>query len=499
MDHIARTNVLKLGPLGVDPRPFTVRGLSLVKVNIADVESGVNEARAIVIAEAPDQIGLVRKHFHDLKSLACNYGLALVVLASTTTHSKLLLNLWKELRLGGEPRIYLAEAIEIVAEFLGRYDPGPPLGDPEIFTSGSHLSPEMRHILCRAFADCGQLYLEPLGGGKASVSVFCVHAWLKKSVVGPRPLPFFIKVDQPKRIERELFNYAEYADFFIPFYLRPNIDPQRCVKVDGLSAIVGNFVDDSRPLRVALRDNQAPGILFSLFEHSLKGFRAQPFDEQTETRAKLATFIQALAKPEKVHDSTISRAKHLGLRLSPGEIEALLIQATNTVELRFNPYHGDLHSGNVMVRGNDAILIDLSAVRSGPLAADPAALEVSLVFGSDDSDSMDELFEWLSFANEIYKEAPVHQPPLAEKRPGPFSWLRRSVREIRHILLGCNCDHPEAAAILATYLMRFARLPLEDCATEDIKEVARWRHAFALVIAERIAKSLPKPKQLQLR
>jgi hypothetical protein len=158
-----------------------------------------------------------------------------------------------------------------------------------------------------------------------------------------------------------------------------------------------------------------------------------------------------------------------------------------------------------MVRGKDAILIDLFSVGDGPLAADPAALEVSLVFGADDSDRLNQFNGWKKFVDELYRRAPNLQPPSAERRPDSFSWLRRAIREIRHVLLGCECQHREVAAILAVYLIRFARLAmyqLKDCQVEnndrkklaDRKKLILSRHAYALVVAERIVQTIAGSK-----
>lgn len=201
------------------------------------------------------------------------------------------------------------------------------------------------------------------------------------------------------------------------------------------------------------------------------------------------------ARATQIDKRTIGRSRELGLKSSPEEIEALLLAAIKGIQLPVHPCHGDLHSGNIMVRGKDAILIDLFSVEDGPLAADPAALEVSLVFGIDDSDRPNQFDRWRKFVNELYGRVPIHQPPLAEKRPDSFSWLRRAIREIRHVLLGCECQHREATAIIATYLIRFARLAkyqLRECAAEDNdrKDLILSRHAYALVVAERIVRAI---------
>ncbi len=114
------------------------------------------------------------------------------------------------------------------------------------------------------------------------------------------------------------------------------------------------------------------------------------------------------------------------------------------------------------------------------------------MFGTDDEDETGTYDEWRAFVDQIYgsKVHTLHPPALAESKPGPFSWLRRSIRELRHILLGCNVDEREAKLVLAAYLMRYARLGLESLKNPKLEPLAFDRHAYALVIAERIVVGL---------
>ena len=91
-----------------------------------------------------------------------------------------------------------------------------------------------------------------------------------------------------------------------------------------------------------------------------------------------------------------------GLATDPNTLRDRICEAAKTVSCFFGPYHGDLHPGNIMVRGGDAILIDFSSASDGPLTADPAALEVSLIFGTDEDDKP-ECFQSGVFVDEVYE------------------------------------------------------------------------------------------------
>lgn len=491
---LERSNVVSVGSIKINKVPFEERGLALLEVSPTNVRKAANRARAIIIAEPPGKIGQVRAHLENLKPIAEDYGLAFVLLVSPKELNTIT-RVVDEVGITASTSIRLITDLGHAAEFTRR-DPGPPVGNVKIFPRRK-LDHRIRHLLQRSFHDCDRIYLESLSGGRAALNVFCVHAYLKKSLVGPRPLPFFVKISNPEEIVSERENYSNYADLFIPFYLRPNVVPERCVTAATLSSIVGNFVDEAQPMRAALKASQSPGVIFSLFENSLKGFRAQPPGGVVDTHDEnLADFVTDRSRTSMIDVEIIKSARDLGLKSQPKDIEAALIEKTEGARRPFRACHGDLHPANVMVRGKDAIVIDFSAVKRGPITADPATLEVGLVFGTDGGDELKDFAEWKLFVDEIYQGVPIHKPPLPESSPGPFSWLRQAVREVRHILLGCDCEQCETAAVLATYLLRFARLGVE-ISGGPANKLAALRHSYALVVAERLVTTMPPCKTSQ--
>ena len=270
-------------------------------------------------------------------------------------------------------RIVLVGEISCAAEHIARYQVGPPAGDVVIEPDIVSLSNDDKLLLRRAFSDCERIFLEPIVGGKASTAVFRAHAWLRKSQVGPRPLPFFVKIATPKMVNEEKSKYGLYAEHYIPFNLRPNLDLRRCVCTRAKAALVGNFVDDAVPLRRSLRSGHGVGALFAPFETSLRGFRLQPFAANEKQRENvLEGFVRSRIKLEKIPEEIITRARAFGLATDASTLRDLICEAANKVSCFFGPYHGDLHSGNIMVRGGDAILIDFSSASDGPLTAYPA-------------------------------------------------------------------------------------------------------------------------------
>jgi hypothetical protein len=492
MDTGERNSVIVIGDFDFDPKPFTERSLALCKVTIEKAPEFYNLAKAVIVADFPGKFGLIKDCFTKIFPQAEDHGLALVVIAHSPEDFDQIAAIKQLDKNGSVPTIIEINELWRAAEHVSKYRIGPSAGKVQIEPTTLELDDDDSLLLRRAFHDCERIYLEPIGGGKASMSVFRIHAWMKQSEVGPLPLPFFAKIATPRDVDAEKENYRTYAEHYIPFNLRPNIDRHRCVSTRSKAALVGNFVDDAVPIREALRSGHGIGSLFSLFETTLRGFRLQPFASSWGmTKEGLDGFVSGRIKLEDLlqKPKVIERAHEFGLATTPEALHAKISSAAKALSHYTGPYHGDLHSGNVMVRGGDAILIDFGSTGHGPLTADPATLEASLMFATESWETEAVFTEWRVFIDEIYGSeiTTLHPPALFETKPGRFSWLRRSLRELRHVLLACEGSGEEAKVVLASYLMRYARLDIETLKNAQAKTLAFDRHCYALVVAERIA------------
>jgi hypothetical protein len=484
----ARNKILVLGPAAFDATEFARRGLELKPVSATEALTHFNSARAVIVSDAPGKFSLIKDLLSDLFLRAEDHELAPVVLTHSLADLAQVSALRDKDHPGSKAKIFQTNELWKAAEWIARHDVGPPAGDVKIEPSSLPLSTDEALLLRRAFSDCDEIFVESLPGGRASMSVYRVHARLQQSDVGRYPLPFFVKIDGPEEINSESQRYHRYAELYIPSHLRPKLDKERCICTRSCAALVGSFVDDAVPLRRWLLLGQGSGILHALFEKSLKGFRLQPFATgQKPFEGVLAGFVKNRIKAENILTQIVEHARReFGVSRSPEEMEAVCCAEAEKLACLMGPCHGDLHSGNVMVRGGDAMLIDFSSAGDGPMTADPAALEVSLMFGTDEDDDANSFAAWREFTDQIYdgNVQSLHPPALSESKPGRFSWLRRSIRELRHILLGCNVGESEAKIVLAAYLMRYARLGADALKKGDT--VAFERHAYALAVAERI-------------
>jgi len=502
-----RILVLAIGNESFDHNPFKERNLSVEVVKAVEAQKWFSTAKALVLTEREGDIAKLKGHFQELLPLAEQQGLALVAFVSPDDMESVTLiksEMVKEKNIGQTIEIFPRERIIEAAEYIARAYANPLQHCTTTIDPIKLEAPEMEVLLRRAFFDCSRIRLKRLPGGKASDGVFTVHAWCEGANIGPRPLPFFVKFGKPRSIERERQNYRTHAELYIPFNLRPNLDRRRCVRGSAFSALVGNFVEDAVPLRKALRQEVGDGVLFSLFETSLKAFRSQAFAKSSSKQeAGLDAFVQDCVTSRK-RDKKIKDAKEgekllaltgkFGHLVDPDALEARLCKVAHPIPYWWGPIHGDLHSGNVMVRRGDSILIDFGSVSDGPLTADPASLEVSLIFGTDAEDDLAKFDEWKAFVDSAYSCIPRIRPPNPASEPTDFDWLRQSVRELRHVLFGCDCHDREAEVVLAAYLMRFARLEIEELDDPKLYELAVLRRAYALVIAEKLVTEIEKER-----
>ena len=373
--------------------------------------------------------------------------------------------------------IFLTEFPHKVAEYLARLVVGPS-ENPDLDIQGAKSKDAERALLLRrAFHDCKIIEVQPLIPGFSTDSVLCVHAQLLRSNAGPRPLPFFIKIDELKKVDEEYRRYQEFVRFFVPFNLRPDFDTGRRVSGATLSVLVSNFVEDAESLLQVVDRGHGGQALHSLFENAMRGWRLQGTSQAGNcVKEALSHFKWREPCPE-----VVAHAKTLGSSRSTADIMALL--ETHCPANYFQaPMHGDLHARNVQVHGFDAILIDFLYTARGPMLWDHAQLDVSLMFDPPNAD-----FKWDSAWDAVvaaaYKpEAMKHVPTPKHRTELGFHRLM-AARKVRHHALVEQASDYEYIALVALQLLK--RSGYYD-GSQDIQPYAR---AFAL--ADILAGALP--------
>jgi hypothetical protein len=517
MNNSERSLVLVLGDYPVEKAEFVERRLSLTPITIQQLDDDnlICGARGILLSSFPDKFALFKSYFENNFFRACELGLmtAACVVKKSTQVSALRNEAYTKAGLFEDigdptkrmecfdalPWVYLSDKLCAIAETFARYEPGPPLGTTEIDSSSitEPLSRDAKVLLKRAFYDCDLITVERLTGGKTTKETFRVFANLAGPEFGPQPMPFFVKMGSPESIAYEKRNYRTRAEPFIPFPLRPSLIEARCATTLTSAALACNFVPSAVSLRDALQTGQGDGAIFSLFEFTLRGLRSHTLNAPKRPRA-LQTFFDpknGRVRTNEIEEKWPSRIEGLHnypKSRKPKEVEKVLRQFAAQVEAREGTYHGDLHAGNIMVRNRDAIVIDFGSMTPfGPLSADPAILEVSLVFGTDNHDKASSFDAWREFVDHIFFDPLSPPPPKAGYHQ--FAWLHKAIRELRHVVTCCGVERNEALIILAGCLLRFGRLTPPELNSSELMSLAENRTVYALVVADQITKKLEEP------
>lgn len=495
-----RTKVLWKGSRGSrgPGLEFTRRGLALEIVDGEDIsEADLVAARGIVYAFGEQMLSQVREMAELTARKAMDHGLAIFVLAS---EDEIMRHAQKEMsNIGVAAHIYTrtGDAKDVpdheIAQFMLMADPKlKSSATLEIERKGEEF--ELQEIdellLRRAFSDCVRISVSVLGGGRTA-ETFMVEATFAGSEVGPRPLPFFVKLGKRDSIKREVERYASYATHYIPFHLRPNLDPPRCLLGFGRAILVGNFVERAEPLWDLAEKGKAHAGIHSLFDATLAGWRLQGFEGPygLAKGSVACALTDSIFKHERVQPAYVERAKALGLRRSPKELWECLLGAS-TQEYYRAPMHGDLHPDNVFIRGGDAILIDLASVQSGPLSGDLACLETFFAFEVRKKDRHLSFDDWRASVDRLYDKASFVRlpPPMA----GSGVWASRwnCARQVRMIALPTQACETEYLSAVAVYLLRRTMYTREGEPDELLRELEAQRRSYALVVADRLVTAL---------
>lgn len=333
-----------------------------------------------------------------------------------------------------------------------------------------------RLLLARAFSDCSEVHLLPLGEGRSGAGVYLAHATLKEGLLGPRMVPLFVKLDGRVKVLREWRNYRDVVQPYVPFHLGPSLHMDRCAVGAHRGILVGDYIEDSEVLTACTREGRAVVTVPALFDRTLSGWH-RGAAEEVRTAAKNFD--------DRPLDGDLSlkrqeEARALGASHSPDDLRQV-VRRVGSAPWLVGWIHGDLHADNVRVRGNDAVLIDFPGVRRGALLRDPAALEVSLVVRSPHDGHFDRV-AWERVVRPLYDPAALAQPADAcETSPTEeYLWLARCVRQVRRHAFGMERKQGQYALMLAHHLYRAATL---DC---DAGPDESFRRAMARVFVEKV-------------
>lgn len=353
----------------------------------------------------------------------------------------------------------------LAAHRIVLWRPGPNRND-ELDISGK-IDPKHIALMRRAFSDFQGVQVRRLKGGASGAAVYCVTP-----VDQPRT-PFLAKVDETGRIAGESDRYDKWIRKSVSFNNRPNLSRSRTVYSPTSSLLVEDFLDRCLPLSAVLPSSNPAVLIASVFEGAMRNWRR----DWEVKRLKLAGypyFEKILTRRDAVFLAAGQYAKNT--LKSPYNGDELLHACTelNEMECTWTRIHGDLHAENLYVTASssDVVLIDFYKSDTGPAVADPACLEVDLVFKRAKNISK-------ALKLGLYK-LPLRLPPIHADVGQDSIWLLDAVRAIRMIAIS-EPDRDAYIFAIACYLIRFASF--EDNGS------GRSR-GLAVCIASRLIRSL---------
>ena len=369
-----------------------------------------------------------------------------------------------------------------VAEGIARHPAGwKPRSDLEIVVADNRepIRKADEPLFQRAFHHCRRIALVELTGGRSDARVFAVHMTVDRSNAGAWPQPAFVKLDLNHKVAREARNYREFAEKFIPFGLRPNI--QDVIVGGERSLLVGDFVDRSESLWDLARRNVAASAVTALIDETLGGWRDQAYAADPVEGSVARAMVEAgLCDPQRLRLSYPEMAATFGAPIAPAALWDQLLALTQ--RYRVAPVHGDLHGENVRIRNGRAILIDLASVARGPLTADLAALETWFAFELPPGQP-EEQFEdcgWREEINRLYAPSAFQHPPGPCDPTSRLGWMSTVVRQIRHMGIAAQSCPTEYQTAVAVQLLR--RCQWDDGPTAD-----RYRRGLGYAVAAGLA------------
>ena len=360
------------------------------------------------------------------------------------------------------------------------------------------LSLEQEVLIRRAFWNCKDVRLVGVGNGLSGIATYRGYAHLQQGAVGSKwPYLYFIKIGDRGKISREYLNYRANALENVPYHLGPRLRMDRCALGHTQGVIVSDYVSGAEALRDCAKDGRAAPVIANLLNTTLWAWRNSAEPEQTPLNDFIAPDL----------DRDIPRHREplitgYGGTTKPTDLR-LAVKSANLLPVLVGVVHGDLHATNVLVRGNDAIIIDFEKVGlRKPLLTDLASLEGGLFVDGFIGDrrsgaqllaSLDCLYDVSAFLGEV---SPCHPSD-------PSTWFYDCVRQIRMQAKQIELRPLQYAWTLAVSLARKA-CNEEDFRAEDerdqpvVPKVPLSREdvrALAYVLAERIMRGIENARQ----
>ena len=371
------------------------------------------------------------------------------------------------------------------------YQPGPRWKVTQIveLDQSEKLTPDEKILVHRAFQKAQEIHIRELQSGFTSSRVFMAYEKRLESSIAHWTQPRLVKIGDRKALAAEV-SAMKTVSPFVPFELRPNLE----VHVEGFSKsiYVADFVDKSESMLEAARAGRAETAISNLFNRTLQRWRDRAWQcpKSNESLALAAVRLEMIS-PKSIYKGYLESERIVNSEI---DVESLWEYLEGiSFEHRAATIHGDLHCDNVRVRGDDAILIDLGAVKGtddvgkgAPICFDVAMLEVALVFTCTDKENARDQFEqpdWEKDIQPFYELDAILSTPDRDSAPRPDSWLFGCLQRVRAFGIYDQNDQYEYAISLVIAMWRWCKFPPKS-------KTDKGRRVVALEIGAKIIRQI---------
>jgi hypothetical protein len=404
-------------------------------------------------------------------SLLIDHGIRVLVLEADRDHLKIV----KETFLQSISAAYpWDQAIRFASDLKGvnfdnilGYQPAPKWSGRPIKQIGRSepLTDEELRLVDRAFPKAQEVNLQQISSGFSGSKVYMAYEKRSEveSSVAHWTQPRLIKIGDRSVLSMEVGAMRAVSPY-VPFELRPNLE----IYIEGFrkAVYIADFVDKSESMLDAARAGRAEAAISNLFNRTLRRWRdrAGRCDMSTEPLTHAAVRL-GMIEPAEICDEYLESDSIQRQGIDPTTLWGILDKFR--FEHRVATIHGDLHGDNVRVRGDDAILIDLGAVKGdtetgmgAPLCFDVAMLEVALLFtyrGLQDGDNSFHQPAWREQIEPFYELGAILSSPSVDVAPRPDDWVTGCIQRIRAFGIYEQSHRYEYAIALAVALWRWCK------------------------------------------
>lgn len=324
---------------------------------------------------------------------------------------------------------------------------------------------ELSVLLKRAFFDCGHVNLYEIGQGKSGPAAYRAFVIPAQVHTGePWPYQYFVKIGDRPIIAKEFMNYRDTVLEHIPYHLGPRLREERCVLGSQYGVMVCNYVNNAVALGKWAKSGHGAAAINNLFMHTISAWRNGDSDEAYDLGKILLELFPQAPPPE----FRLEKISALGHTIKHEDLHEKLSAYRSSPTLT-GTIHGDMHAKNILVRNNEAILIDFEKLEvRGAVLMDIASLEAGLlddVFWGD-SRSPEEL---LKFLRPLYCAKAFQRNRLKRQPTENANWFYDDVRCIRMNARTYERRKRQYAWMLATVMLKKA---CKDKNQDDV--VAGW-------------------------